>query len=616
MTDIDDLGTRLVKESQDRRDQIRRRQERYEKRAAIASLVLPLGAKIIEDGLIQKSQDFFNSENVLNLTREYNKAAANSAGRINTEQQIQNSGGDAESYFEDQNFEAAKTQLIDLLTEEQKGGREMLNMAEIDMRARTIARDMAIPQAKEHNESLAIALNLPTREEFHTERDRVLKPTTPTTITGWLGRGVTTALGGDSTQERQATAIQDFKQSGQFETISHLNTAVDEFKATNNWRSAFSKAAEDSSKPEVSQYWKDKIDEITGMEEYKPDKQTQASIGTGPDGRRTIDIYSFDVDVNGNMLPETVEAQKNVVLSESTEAQMLFNSRVKQALEVNFNPRTDATPFLTQEGYKEFRALVRENTREDGSSISLNDWQTPEEHSLIRNIFDEYMENNQDNKTLVIQNPPTQSELIIMESRLKGPHFQNLERELTLRNVDLLRNENPEEFEAAKQHYIKTLLGSDEELVEPTNYGNLRSAVKAEHEWETLLNRILNYPEEGIPHPEFEEANNQVSNLPELEFPEGSLTQVVGGEPDPQPEPDLELDWPDDYKLLKRPTQRAMYEKNKKAKIQGYRNRLAVNDNQADRDELAKLEGELEQYLAMRNRDTTTSFGTFAGSGA
>ena len=59
-----------------------------------------------------------------------------------------------------------------------------------------------------------------------------------------------------------------------------------------------------------------------------------------------------------------------------------------------------------------------------------------------------------------------------------------------------------------------------------------------------------------------------------------------------------------------------MYEKNKKAKIQGYRNRLAVNDNQADRDELAKLEGELEQYLAMRNRDTTTSFGTFAGSGA
>ena len=40
MTDIDDLGKRLVKESQDRRDQIRRRQERYEKRAAIASLVL------------------------------------------------------------------------------------------------------------------------------------------------------------------------------------------------------------------------------------------------------------------------------------------------------------------------------------------------------------------------------------------------------------------------------------------------------------------------------------------------------------------------------------------------------------------------------------------------
>ena len=62
MTDIDDLGKRLVKESQDRRDQIRRRQERYEKKAAIASLIVPVGAKIIEDGLIRKSQDFFNQK--------------------------------------------------------------------------------------------------------------------------------------------------------------------------------------------------------------------------------------------------------------------------------------------------------------------------------------------------------------------------------------------------------------------------------------------------------------------------------------------------------------------------------------------------------------------------
>ena len=69
MSEIDDLGKRLVKDSQDRRDKMRRRQERYEKKTAIASLVLPIGAKIIEDRLTQKAQDFFNQEEVLNLKK-------------------------------------------------------------------------------------------------------------------------------------------------------------------------------------------------------------------------------------------------------------------------------------------------------------------------------------------------------------------------------------------------------------------------------------------------------------------------------------------------------------------------------------------------------------------
>ena len=61
---------------------------------------------------------------------------------ISTEQKIQASGVDTQTYFADLNFEAAKTQITDLLTEEQKGGREMLNAAEIDMRARTIAKEL------------------------------------------------------------------------------------------------------------------------------------------------------------------------------------------------------------------------------------------------------------------------------------------------------------------------------------------------------------------------------------------------------------------------------------------------------------------------------------------
>ena len=71
---IEDLGKQLVKDGRARRDQMRRRQERYERRAGIARIAVPIAGRIIEDNLQQKAQDFFNSENVLNLNRQHTKA--------------------------------------------------------------------------------------------------------------------------------------------------------------------------------------------------------------------------------------------------------------------------------------------------------------------------------------------------------------------------------------------------------------------------------------------------------------------------------------------------------------------------------------------------------------
>ena len=71
---IDELGRGLVNESRKVRRRQRERQERYEQMAAIAQITLPIGAKIIEDGLMQKAQDFFQSEEVLNLKRQQDRA--------------------------------------------------------------------------------------------------------------------------------------------------------------------------------------------------------------------------------------------------------------------------------------------------------------------------------------------------------------------------------------------------------------------------------------------------------------------------------------------------------------------------------------------------------------
>ena len=49
---IDELGRGLVNESRKVRRRQRERQERYEQMAAIAQITLPIGARIIEDGLM------------------------------------------------------------------------------------------------------------------------------------------------------------------------------------------------------------------------------------------------------------------------------------------------------------------------------------------------------------------------------------------------------------------------------------------------------------------------------------------------------------------------------------------------------------------------------------
>ena len=112
---IEDLGEQLVKEKEEKARQIQKQKKREEFMLAAAKITLPLAGRVIEDDIVQKATDFFNSENVLNLTREYNKASTNAAGVINTEQQIQQSGKGAFAYFSDLNFEAA-TKYLEIFT--------------------------------------------------------------------------------------------------------------------------------------------------------------------------------------------------------------------------------------------------------------------------------------------------------------------------------------------------------------------------------------------------------------------------------------------------------------------------------------------------------------------
>ena len=490
---IDELGTRLVREGRRRRDRQRKRQERFQTRAAIAQIAVPVAGRIIEDNLQQKAQDFFNSEQVLNLNRQFNKAAVSGSVYINNEQQIQASGGNAESYFADQNFSAAKTQLMDTLTEEQIGGPQQLNMREIDIRARAIARDMAVEQAREHKEGLEIALNLGTKEEFDSELARRLKPTTPTSIVDSIGRWVGTKFGGKSTTERQLDAIDDFKRSYQFTSTEQMNSAIKEFQETNNWRSAFAKAAEEGGSAQASEYWRNKINELEEMPDFKMPSKTVFDSYTTAKGERKVGGYTVDLDMNNQPIAGTMRAITPVVLANDPEAERLYNNQVANTLRSSFDPSgTDVRNILTNKGYDLFKTKVRENKREvDGTSISVEDFQGFDEHRTIIKTFQQFIDDNRGDSSIITPDRLSQLETMVVDARLKSDYMQGLYDEFDRTDVLSLQATNPEEYAASRAYYEKLEANPNSEEPEPDFFEKYEAAVSAEIEVERAETRAL-----------------------------------------------------------------------------------------------------------------------------
>tara|TARA_Y100000592_G_scaffold39045_1_gene61979 strand:- start:7609 stop:9669 length:2061 start_codon:yes stop_codon:yes gene_type:complete len=489
---IDELGTRLVREGRRRRDRQRKRQERFQTRAAIAQIAVPVAGRIIEDNLQQKAQDFFNSEQVLNLNRQFNKASVNGSVYINNEQKIQASGGNAENYFADQNFAAAKTQLMDTLTEEQIGGPQQLNMREIDIRARAIARDMAVEQAREHREGLEIALNLGTKEEFDSELARRLKPTTPTSIVDSIGRWVGTKFGGKSTTERQLDAIDDFKRSYQFTSTEQMNSAIKEFQETNNWRSAFAKAAEEGGSAQASEYWRNKINELETMPDYKMPSKTVFDSYTTAKGERKVGGYTVDLDMNGQPIAGTMQPITPVVLANDPEAERLYNVQVANTLRSSFDPTgTDVRNILTNKGFDLFKTKVRENKREDGTSISAEDFQGFDEHRTIIKTFQQFIDDNRGDSSIITPDRLNQLEAMVVDARLKSDYMQGLYDEFDRTDVLSLQATNPEEYAASRAYYEKIEANPNSEEPEPDFFEKYEAAVSAEIEVERAETRAM-----------------------------------------------------------------------------------------------------------------------------
>ena len=173
---IDELGTRLVREGRRRRDRQRKRQEKFQTRAAIAQIAVPVAGRIIEDNLQQKAQDFFNQEEVLNLKRQHSKAVRESNSIFATRDAIAAASQSPEEYFYDQVYGTVESEMIDAAkAREQEDninllGRNVttgdnLNQALIGS-IKGAATELAEERAKGYRESLSAAESVVSSEQF------------------------------------------------------------------------------------------------------------------------------------------------------------------------------------------------------------------------------------------------------------------------------------------------------------------------------------------------------------------------------------------------------------------------------------------------------------------
>ena len=396
---IDELGERLVKEGRRRRDRQRKRQERFQTRAAIAQIAVPVAGRIIEDNLQQKAQDFFNQEEVLNLKRQHSKAVRESNSIFATRDAIAAASQSPEEYFYDQVYGTVESEMIDAARarEQEEGlnllGRNVttgdnLNQALIGS-IKGAATELAEERAKGYRESLSAAESVVSSEQFDSMMANKLKDSTPTSIVDAIGRKINTMFGGTSTEERQRMAVNDIRNHHFSTSAVALSAFNKEYENSRSIRDALEYA--DLAK-EIDEYVPRKINEIKAHQLISRQdgsmvqvRTTQKVFEDGTMGDVTIDRSAGSGDV----------VQEIPGLgAELTEAQKI--SRVNSA-RAGFDVSRDGSRMVGQKVFmEEFVDNLELVSPTTGRKILPSNAQNLDDYNLVLGAWNDWITKNQD----------------------------------------------------------------------------------------------------------------------------------------------------------------------------------------------------------------------------
>ena len=391
---IDELGRGLVNESRKVRRRQRKRQERYEQRAALAQIALPIGARIIEDGLMQKAQGFFQSEEVLNLKRQQDRAIRHQAETYAVEEAIAASGGDGWGFFHDQVRPIVEERIAVETTDEQEGltldGARRLN-PEWERLVAEETKKLTGERFEAHQKALTAAEKVVSSEEFDAELARQLKPTTPTSIVDSVGRRISTLFGGASTEERQQVALNSIRNHYLATDAKALAEFNEEYRSTGNVRNAVD-WAELVTNTSLADYERKTvtIDRVNSFREV---------VRTNAEGNIVKDIVPLTIETD--IYDTGARGEQRFIVGETALSQDItedeHGARVRR-ISTQFNLFEHPNRMLTGNGLSAWYEHLRtdENLkRENGDQILPNTVRTVKEYNAMLDNFNTWLNENE-----------------------------------------------------------------------------------------------------------------------------------------------------------------------------------------------------------------------------
>lgn len=237
---IEQFGESLLGDIRKRREQESRRLRKQEERQALLGLGVGLAAKIGNERLAAKTNDFLNNEKVWSATQVQKQARQNAASLQGVRSSINKGGqgyqsGDTVGYAMATmrpEFEArAKEKMSDVYTNDLTEYNDLVT-AEV--------QKLANQWASEYEKAIVLADDIADKDSYESMVKMNALKAQPSNIGSWVTQGISNLFGGKSQEDIQNKALLAITTEGRFaKSAEALNTFMSTYNSTGDMVRAY-----------------------------------------------------------------------------------------------------------------------------------------------------------------------------------------------------------------------------------------------------------------------------------------------------------------------------------------------------------------------------------------